>query len=647
MVVPRKKSTAKKSKGSKKEQDYRIRIKKAALKYSTLSFKDKVLEPSVTNKINNLYITAFNIDSKKYSWMKYRLSARVNNKGKVSSYGNIRHTPLKQKGQIILDKISLKELTPYIQEHAHAYIDDGYVSLKSKTQYAVSQKKPDLNVEGSFKLEEVFINDSRDNASLVSFNDIDLKKFTLEVSPNRLYVDEIGVDSFYVNAIVDENKTMNFASLVKQKDDDNLSSESELKEEPADQEMALSEDENITNKDPFPVKIMKVNVSNGSAHFSDLSLPIKFKTDIHDVNGVIYTLSSAPDETSYIDITGEVDRYGSTKLKGSVNTADPKAFTDLGFNFRNLDLSSVTGYSASFAGYEIDNGKLFLNLNYKISDSKLLGDNSIIIKNIELGKEFKNEEGNSLPLGFVIGLLEDDEGVIDIDMPVEGNVDEPDFKYGALVWKTFAKLILKAVASPFTFLGSMMGLDGDKLNYAEFEGGSSKILPPEQEKLDNIAKLLVKRPKISLSVGGAYNTEIDKKAMQKTKLVNLVAKLSGAKNEKERVSAMTIDLLEDIYEDAVGNDDKTDKIEDDLDEKYDGDELDRYYLNALIKECSDIQVVELAEIQALAKARESAIKSYLVDTKGIDALRVSELEILEVSSDEGDLIRSQLEVIVK
>ncbi|WP_455757352.1 DUF748 domain-containing protein [Sulfurimonas sp.] len=636
LVVPHANKKIKKKKSKKKEKDYRVKLKKVALKAAKVSFKDEVLTPSVANKIDNIYLSAYNIDSKKYSWLKYYLSARVNSSGKIKASGNLRHTPLKEKGKLEVNKISLKDLTPYIQEKAHVSVEDGYVSLKTKTSYAKSKIKPDLSLDGSFKLGEFFANDSRDKSSLISFNDINLKKFTLELSPDRLFVNEVDVNSFYVNAIVDENKTMNFATLVKAQEDDAVAV--------VDTNVT---DDNKTIAEPFPVKIMKVNVAYGSAHFSDASLPIHFKTNIHDLNGVIYAISSLPNETSYVDIVGEVDRYGSTKLKGSINASSPKSYTDLDFNFRNLDLSAMSGYSSSFAGYKIDNGKLFLDLNYDILESKLSGENSIIIKNMELGDELKVEGGSSLPLGFVIALLEDDEGVIDIDMPIRGNVDEPDFKYGALIWKTFGNLILKAVTSPFRFLGAMMGIDGEKLEYAEFEGGSLVILPPEQEKLDKISKLMMKRPKISLSVSGGYDINIDKESMQRIKLANLIVKLSGAKNEEERINAMNIDLLEDIYEDAR-DDDKLDKIEDALEDKYDDkDVFKRAYLQALIKECSLIQEVSEFEMKELAKQRSSAIKSYLVDNKGIDALRVKEVDISVVQNVEKKLVKSKLELVIK
>jgi len=641
LVVPH----AKKKKSKKKEKDYRVKLKKVALKAAKVSFEDKVLSPSVTSKIDKIYLSAYNVDSKKQSWLKYYFSARVNGSGKIKANGSLRHAPLKQKGTLEISKISLKELTPYIREKAHLSIEDGYVSLKTKTSYGVNKTKPDITLDGSFKLEEFFANDTRDNSSLIAFSDINLKKFTLELVPDRLFIDEIDINSFYVNAIIDENKTMNLATLVKIQEDDNLTIE-QVDEVVTSLDINAT-DNNTTIVEPFPVKIMKVNVAYGSAGFSDASLPIPFATNIHDLNGVIYAISSLPNETSYIDIVGEIDRYGSAKLKGSLNASNPKAYTDLDFNFRNLDLSAMSGYSSTFAGHKIKNGKLFLNLNYDILESELSSENSIIIKNMKLGDEFKVEGGSSLPLGFVIALLEDSEGVIDIDMPIRGNVDEPDFKYGALVWRTFGNLMLKAVASPFKFLGSMMGIEGDDLEYAEFEGGSFVILPPEQEKLDNIAKLFIKRPKISLSISGGYNLDVDKKSLQKVKLANLIVKLSGAKNEEEKVNAMTIDLLEDVYEDAR-DDDKLDKIKDALRDKYDDNEkFERAYLLALIEECSLTQEVSDIEIKKLAKQRSTVLKSYLVDNKGIDTSRIKELEILVVPNEKNMLVKSKLEVIIK
>lgn len=608
---------------SEQKQEYTLKLWHVELREAKLTFDDEAVPKGAKNKIDTINLNAYDVDSKINSLLKYDLSLRVNEGGYVKSKGTLKHTPLQQEGTLELQKISLKELTPYIKEKAFLNIDDGYLSINTKTKYEKSSKKSDLRVVGSMKLEEFFVSDSRNKTLLLSFSDVKLKSFTYEMFPNRLFVDEVDVNSFYINALIDENKKMNLSSLMK----------------------PMKDEKQTKEKENFPIKIMKINVAKGSANFSDLSLAIKFKTNIHDLNGVVYAVSNMPNDTSYIDIAGEIDRYGSTKLKGSVNTGNPKAFTGLDFNFQNLDLEAMSGYSASLAGYKINNGKLFLDLKYNIQNSELLGQNSIIIKNIELGDEIKDSNQSSLPLKFVISLLEDSEGVIDINMPVQGNVDEPDFKYGALVWKTFGHMVLKAVASPFNILGSIIGVDGAKLEYTEFEGGSTNILPPEQEKLDSIAKLLVKKPKVSIKISGRYNTQIDKRALQKEKHSNLVIKKSKIKNRENQVSSVNIDLLEEIYKE-FSNDNKLSVIKNALKKQYKGEELTRAYTSALFEECIKFQTVTEEEMKTLAQKRAEAIQSYLVINRGVDAQRVTIIDIGEAQSDESK-VKIKLQVDVK
>lgn len=610
---------------TKDENEYRVKLKHFALESAKVSFDDKRLNPSLNTKLDKIDFNAYNIDSKEKTWLDYTLSARLNSKGYAKAKGQLRHTPLRQKSTFDLKKISLKEFSPYIEKDLYLKLNDGYVDLKTKVEYAKDSKNADLRVNGRLDVSEFFLNDSRDNSTLLSFNNMALKSFDYEMSPDRAFVNELDIDGFYVNAIIDETKTMNFSTLSKSP------------------KVEHSEDNNATK---FPFKIMKLNVASGSAKFADLSLPLHFRTNIHDLNGVVYSISSQAGEVSYVDIVGEIDKYGSTKLLGSIDSSNPKLYTDLDFNFRNLELSSLSGYSASFAGYKIESGKLFLDLGYDILDSQMLGKNSIIVKNIELGDELKDENTTSLPLGFAIALLEDSEGIIDINMPVEGNVDAPDFKYGALVWKTFGNLIVKAVASPFKFLGSMLGLEGEELEFVEFEAGLTSILPPEKEKLDNIAKLMLKRPKISLNIIPQYDEVQDTWILKQQKLIARVMKKSGAKNKKEQQNSMNIDLLEDIYEELAPKK-KVSDIEKALKKTYKGDALERAYQNALVKETTQMQVVALQEIQTLANKRAEQLKEYLVNQRGLKANKISIQKPQNVQEKKDNWVKTKMQVEVK
>ena len=614
------KQTQKKAK-SRDENAYRVKLQHFALNDGRIAFLDQqgYLE------LDRIRLNAYDIDSLEKSWLRYDLALRTNKSGEVLTKGKLRHTPLKQSSALELNKISLKAFAPYIQEQSFIRLDGGSISMKSEIEYEASQTKPDLFVKGSFMLNDFFLSDVRNGSLLFSVIALELDSFSYEFAPDRLYINEMGIDSFYLNAIVDEQKNFNLASLMQK---EQKGQKTELKE-------------------PFPATIAKITVANGSANFADLSLPIKFATNIHDLGGTLYSVSTTKEEASIVDISGEVDRYGMTRLKGSVDAADPKRYTDLQFVFKNLALSSMSGYSASFAGYKIDKGKLDLDLSYHIVNSQLQSSNNVIVDKIALGDAIEDENITKLPLGFVIALLEDKDGIIDLKLPIEGDIDQPEFKYGGLVFKTLTNLVIKAVSSPFEFLGSMMGIDGESLEYAEFEAGSADLLPPEKEKFDSIAKILQKRPKIALSIFGDYDSRVDAQALRYQKLVDLVVQKSGTTNIQEHRSALSIDLIEELYEELGGDTKKLQTIREKLDELYDAKAYKVEYLKALVNECSSLQTLTKGELEDLAQRRMERIYSYLHIEKGVAQEQLERAEVRETKRSEGDVVENKLGIKVK
>ncbi|OHE00148.1 MAG: hypothetical protein A2W82_02770 [Sulfurimonas sp. RIFCSPLOWO2_12_36_12] len=610
------------------KKPYLVKLNSFDLNSARVNFDDKSVGKGTKTVIDKINLALKNIDSRENSWLNYTLSLRVNSKGEVKSSGDIKHTPLEQKGAIELDKISLKELTPYIVEVAFLKVSDGYLGLKGKTTYKQKDEKPYATVNGSLVVNNFFLHDSRDNSTIASFLKANLKSFNYKTTPNSLYINEILLDSFYLDAQIDKDKSMNLAKLMREK-------------KPEDKkEVKKSSESKKADEEKFTFKLLNLKVSNGSANFADYSLPIDFKTHIHDLNGNVYAISNNKGEVSYVDVDGAVDEYGSTKLQGSIETSDFKSFTDINFNFRNLSLDSFSGYSAQFAGYKIDKGKLFLDLGYKIHNSEMLGKNSLIIKNIELGDEIEDENITKLPLGFAIALLEDSEGVIDINMPVEGNLNQPDFKYGAMVLKTFVNLIVKAVTSPFRFLGEALGISGEDLKFAEFEPSEFLLLPPEREKLDNVAQIMLKKPKLSLGVIGGFDSQKDKKAIQAKKVTQEILKKSDNKN------IVTIKILENICSEFVGKD-RPKALKEELEKKYKKEVFTAEYQKGLLAICTDAQSVSPDELRELANKRARVIGEYLVQTKNIDSSRVTLHEVKEMDDADEKWVKTALEIEVK
>jgi len=590
------------------------------LKNSRIIFKDKKVSPNVDIALDNIKLDAQHITLTPHEQLHYKLAMKINKTANFKADGALSITPLTQKGTLKLQHLALRFLNPYIAQSSYLKLQDGYLNFSTKEEF--SQNKTTLyKANGSVSLDELFVNDTRDNKSLLSLSHFKLKDFTLDSTTNALTINNAVLDSFYVDALVTKNKEFNLAQLTKPTQSTKEKQQTQTKTKQAQK--------------PFAFLLKKLTIKDGSAKFADLSLPIPFKTDIHDLNGALYTLTNKKGRKTAMKLNGEIDRYGSTKIDLKTDASNPKKYTKVSMNFSNLAMNSLSGYSATFAGHKIDDGKLYLNLNYNLHNSKIKGDNSIIIKKIKIGEELKDENTTSLPLGFIVALLEDKDGIIDIDMPVEGDVDAPDFKYGSFVFKTFFNLLLKAVVSPFSFLGSVMGIDADELKNVTFEAGSSVILPPQKEKLDQLTKMLIKRPKIALSVTAGYNTQLDKVALQKQKLLKEAAPFTKEKKPLENENELTNTMLEKIYlkyakKAQLKQLKKSTKKEN--------------YQEKLLNATTQLLPVTHKELLSLSTKRSQAIFEYL-SKKGITKQRVKLLTPKE-SDQEESKVPTTLELVV-
>jgi hypothetical protein len=630
LVEPKDTNKSKQSVKTEKptESKWLAKIDNMKIKRAGIFFDDASLQKTARMKINEFNLHVRDISSDMKHTFKYDSNMRINDDGKLFLRGKVTPEPLHVTSAINLKSLSLDDANPYIAETLKLYLAKGDINFKGNMNFKPDSLNPDIKVNGNFAILDFIAKESKNDKTLISFDEVRANPFYFDMKPDRLSIESLKISGLYSNIHIDSNKTLNLAKLTK---------ESNTTVKTAD-----TNETNSSQKKAFPVNIVKLDFKDGVTDFADDSLPLKFKTHIHDVEGSVYGISSEKELTSYVNLKGVIDKYGSMKVDGSLNSANPKEFTDLSVDFRNLALNNMSPYSATFAGRKIDEGKLSLSLQYKIIKSQILGENSIVIKKIKLGEEFEGE--SSLPLALAVALLEDSDGMINIDMPVEGNMDEPDFKYGALVMKTLGNLIIKIVSSPFSFLGSMLGVEGDELKFVSYEAGESILLPPEREKLDALAKALAKRPKLSLKISASQAPKEDRYALQIKKLKELVAKRTKQKDKKV---VLDIKFVELVYDDFYSKDSRV-KLQKELKKKYEKEVVfKKEYENTLLNAVILKQEVSEDELKALADKRAVSIKNYLNVVHKIQSDKIEISKNITVEKSEDGLINSQLDIIVK
>jgi hypothetical protein len=225
------------------------------------------------------------------------------------------------------------------------------------------------------------------------------------------------------------------------------------------------------------ITVERVRVEGGAMDFADFSLILPFATFIKDLQGSANGLSSSPDSRASLKFEGGIADYGLARAEGTIQPFAPKKFTDIAVAFRNVELIPMSAYTATFAGRKIASGKVSLDLQYKIENSKLLGDNKMVLDKFTLGERVESPTAVNLPLDLAIALLTDSSGKIDLTLPVAGDIDNPEFSYGHVVWQAIRTVLTRIVTAPFRALGSLFGSGAETLGDIVFDPGSARLLP--------------------------------------------------------------------------------------------------------------------------------------------------------------------------
>ncbi|HEY5759195.1 MAG TPA: DUF748 domain-containing protein, partial [Steroidobacter sp.] len=300
----------------------------------------------------------------------------------------------------------------------------------------------------------------------------------------------------------------------------------------------------------FPVRIKTIQFVDGSANFADYSIEPSFATGILELNGTVTGLSSDPKSRAKVKLDGQVDKYAPVDINGEVNVLSATAFTDLSMNFRNMELTTFNPYSGKFAGYNISKGKLSTELKYLVQDRKLDAAHHIVIDNLEFGDKTDSKDAAPIPLKLAVALLKDRHGIIDLNLPVTGTLDDPKFRLGPIIWKAVLNLLTKIVTAPFTALGALFG-GGEELAFVDFEAGQAVLPVTQAEKLNNLAKALVERPQLKLNVPLTVVTKQDSEAIARAALA---AKLPPAEPpQDDAAKRQRIAAVEKVYKEVTNS----------------------------------------------------------------------------------------------
>ncbi|EKU10380.1 DUF748 domain-containing protein [Campylobacter showae] len=456
----------------------------------------------IAHKFDGLNVNLQNISENLAAPVSAKIDMKSSQKLNLAIKGKITPKPLNIEADVKLSDANLPRYFVYAKNYLDASLKSGELNAELNVKYAA-----DASVSGKANIANIELADGSGD-KVFAFKNLKLSKISF--AKNFLNLERVTLSAPFLKAHLNKERELNLSSLVK-KSESEKAQKADAKQAAPKNEKPVEAAKPQKKEGEFDFAIKNILVENGDVDFSDASLFMPFATKITKLEGVLMDIDSTRPTMGTFE--GVVGKSGFSKIGLKLLPYDPKKSTEVKFSFKDIDLVDVTPYSGQFLGYKIEKGKLNLTLNYDVKDSKLNGSNVVNLDTLTLGEKVESKDAVNLPLSLAISILSDQNNQINIDLPVTGDLNDPDFKYGGIVWEAVKKLFADITLAPFRFLGNMLGLSSKDLNTIDFMPANAELIVSEQAKIADFIKLTTAKPKMKLSITPAYS-DVDVTALK-------------------------------------------------------------------------------------------------------------------------------------
>jgi hypothetical protein len=391
------------------------------------------------------------------------LNMRVNETGSLSMSGEVSAQPVTANLTVKVTDLDLSAAQPYIAQRSAMTLLAGRLGSEAKVHYGVQKGMAAMQLTGDVHVDKLHTIDNALKDDFVNWDRLDILGLNFAYGPGRLDIAQIVVSKPYARVIIESDETMNVKRVLVAPGAPAAAVSTPAvaaggaPAKTASATRTVPPAKAASAAPTSPVSIKKIVVQGGQANFSDLSVKPNFTAAIQNLEGSITGLSSKDGSRAKVDLRGAVDAFSPVTIAGEFNVLGPRLYTDIAMGFHNIELSVFNPYSGKFAGYSISKGKLSTDFHYKIDGRKLDAQHHIVVEQLEFGEKTESKDAVSLPVKLAVALLKDRNGVIDLNLPVTGSLDDPQFRLAPIIWKVFVNILEKAVTSPFALLGSLFG----------------------------------------------------------------------------------------------------------------------------------------------------------------------------------------------
>ncbi|HEY8026298.1 MAG TPA: DUF748 domain-containing protein [Burkholderiaceae bacterium] len=492
-------------------------VDKIGLDNWTARVDDRSHQQAVTTTLGPLSLKVQNFSTARAALADLDLKAAINKSGQLVIGGKFGLSPAHMDLTLDAKSVDLLGVQPYITDQVNLLLTSANLTAKGGLKLDRAEGTVSNAWNGGFKGSVLLGNlatvDKISGDEFLRWKSLSLDGVDVKLAPFALAIDQVTLSDFFSRIIIDPKGHFNLQDIVRTSPDDKKSLTSAT---PTQKAAPTPPPPAPPATPPPPIKIGKLILQGGKVRYTDNLITPHYTANLMDLGGKIGGLSSDPASRASVDLHGTVNDAPLT-IAGAVNPLKGDLSLDIQAKVTGMELAPLSPYSGRYVGYGIEEGKLSFEVAYKVEQRKLTAQNRLILDQLTFGAKVDSPLATKLPVQFAVSLLRDRNGVIDVNLPIGGSLDDPDFSVGGIIVKVIFNVIEKAVTAPFAMLGSLFG-GGEEMSTMAFDPGSYTITHDSEGKLTSLSKALTERPALKLEMTGWADPDSDRPALKRVAL---------------------------------------------------------------------------------------------------------------------------------
>lgn len=540
---------------------WRWSVANLQLQDSDVTFKDLAADRAMPLLVHAGHYSIDGLSDDLHKPLKLALTGQLG-KGKYSVEGNVKPQPLDADLRLKTSGVDIAPLQSLISVPLNVHIASALLSLDGRARYSDRGKAPArVDYRGHATFGRVRIQDKLTGDDFLRWHSLTASGMAIRLGEGapRADIDGIALSDFYARVIINANGRLNLQDVVA---NPATAPVSVTREQGAAANPAKSKPAPATTTAPAAavatapkaegpaaeIHIGQITLARGELNYTDNFIKPNYTANVTGLTGKVGAFGTsggaAPAE---LVLQGKLDENSPVDISGTINPLTPVAFLDIKAKADGVELPHLSPYSGKYAGYPITSGKLNVDVHYQLDQRKLVANNHIFITQLTFGDRIEGVGVSHLPVKLAVALLKDTDGNIDLNIPVSGSLDDPQFSMGSLVWHAFVNLITRAVTSPFRLLASIGGGNKPDLGYVEFAPGSAVLDAEAQSRLGQLVAFLQSKPSLTLDISGRVDPGVDENGLRKVMVDDLVRQAKADDDGKHEDPA-TLQLTPDEYQ---------------------------------------------------------------------------------------------------